>query len=328
MQQCLVRTSRTLRRGAGANGSKSKRVALRWLSFRKFTSISRNFRRYKPVRAPSVSNRSLISTPVASILLQRRRFSKPAPTEEQKVEEVIRDAAKEAPAAPRIIETFLFEGFEMLDVFGPLELFKAANNALAKRADAHAPFSLSPPALAYVIRTTALGKGPMHVRSSGGPAVVADLVVSGDESKVKKDDADERTTLLIPGGAGTRPAVTQEPVIEWLASRSAEVGRVCTVCTGSALLARTGLLDGLKATTNKIAYPWVTSQRPLQVQWQPRARWVRSSPRIWTSSGVSAGMDMAYAIIAEDLGEKVAEEAARYAEYVPDTDATNDPFAK
>ena len=162
--------------------------------------------------------------------------------------------------------------------------------------------------------------------------MVVDSVVCGDESKGKKGAKEAKeTTLFIPGGTGTRLGVKDEAVLRHLAERSSEVERVCTVCTGSALLAHTGRLDGLEATTNKMAFDWVKSQRP-HVRWKSRARWVRACDRngkvFWTSSGVSAGMDMAYAIIAEDLGEEVAAEAARYAEYVPDTDPTDDPFAK
>jgi transcriptional regulator GlxA family with amidase domain len=98
-----------------------------------------------------------------------------------------------------------------------------------------------------------------------------------------------------------------------------------TVCTGSALLARTGLLDDRPATSNKIAWDWVVAQGP-RVRWQRRARWVDDG-NVLTSSGVSAGIDMALALIARLNGRDLALTAARNMEYVWHEDPGDDPFA-
>ena len=98
-----------------------------------------------------------------------------------------------------------------------------------------------------------------------------------------------------------------------------------TVCTGSALLARTGLLDHRPATSNKLAWDWVVQQGP-QVQWVRQARWVDDGD-ILTSSGVSAGIDMALSLIARLHGREMALTSARNMEYIWNEDAENDPFA-
>lgn len=97
-------------------------------------------------------------------------------------------------------------------------------------------------------------------------------------------------------------------------------------CTGSALLAKSGRLDGHKATTNKTAFDWVTSQGP-EVLWQRKARWVEDG-RFITSSGVSAGIDMALSAIALMHGTATAEEVAFWSEYEWHDDPRWDPFAE
>ena len=98
-----------------------------------------------------------------------------------------------------------------------------------------------------------------------------------------------------------------------------------SVCTGSGLLAHAGVLDGNRATTNKAAIHWVADQSP-QVTWVPQARWVEDGT-IFTSSGVSAGMEMALGAITRMHGRAAAEEAAKWAEYTWHDDADHDPFA-
>ena len=98
------------------------------------------------------------------------------------------------------------------------------------------------------------------------------------------------------------------------------------MCTGSALLAKAGVLDGRKATTNKAAYAWATSQGP-NVAWLAQARWVEDG-KFMTSSGVSAGTDMGLAIVARLFGAEKAEQVAVVAEYEWHNDPSWDPFAK
>jgi transcriptional regulator GlxA family with amidase domain len=171
-----------------------------------------------------------------------------------------------------------------------------------------------PPHRYFEIVTVARQAGP--VKSGEGPSTVADYSF---ETLPPVD------VLLIPGGMGTRKAVDDAALIELIKRASVDSPMTATVCTGTALLARTGLLDGRPATTNKMAWDWVKSQGP-QVDWRRVARWV-DDVDIVTSSGVSAGTDMALAVIARLHGREVAERAARVMEYVWNDDAANDPFA-
>jgi transcriptional regulator GlxA family with amidase domain len=189
----------------------------------------------------------------------------------------------------------LFPGFELLDVFGPLEAW----GHLSDR---------------YRIVMVGAAAGP--VASAQGPSVHADAGLA---------DCPPLELLLVPGGIGTRTAVDDRPLLDWVAARSAAADTVMSVCTGSAVLARAGVLDGRRATTNKAVYRWVVTQGP-HVTWVPRARWVEDGKFV-TSSGVSAGIDMTLAVIARLVDADTAEALARGMEYDWHRDAAWDPFA-
>lgn len=195
----------------------------------------------------------------------------------------------------RTIGTVLFPGFELLDVFGPLEMFGLWPDEFELHLVAE--------------------NGP-SVKSGMGPASVIDDLFSDDNNY---------DVLLIPGGPGTRTEVDNPVMLDWLNRKAETAEYVTTVCTGSAILAKAGLLDGRKATTNKNAFQWVSTCGP-DVQWQKQARWVEDG-KYFTSSGVSAGMDMALAFMAHVLGQEKAEQAADWAEYDWHQDAGWDPFA-
>lgn len=103
------------------------------------------------------------------------------------------------------------------------------------------------------------------------------------------------------------------------------IKHVLTVCTGSEILARTSLLDGRRATTNKRVFNEVKKLHP-DVEWVAKARWVQDGD-VWTSSGVSAGMDLVFAWMASVWGEKVAQETADRSEYVRNGNEAGDGFA-
>jgi transcriptional regulator GlxA family with amidase domain len=201
-------------------------------------------------------------------------------------------------ASHKTIGALLFEGFELLDVFGPLEAW----GMLASGGG-------------WKVVTTAVSAGP--VASAQGPRAVADHSLA---------DCPKLDVILVPGGRGTRREVSHEALLEWLRQRSAAAEVVTSVCTGAALLARAGLLDGRRATTNKMSFGWVVEQGPA-VQWVKQARWVEDGP-FATSSGVSAGIDMTLAVIARLASNEVAERIAVAMEYDWHRDASWDPFAK
>ena len=195
----------------------------------------------------------------------------------------------------RTLGVVLFEGFELLDVFGPLEMFGLAADH-------------------FEIRLISQTGGA--VASRQGPKSVC------DDSFQSAPAID---VLLVPGGIGTRREVNNPVLLEWLNERSKQAELVASVCTGSALLAKAGVLDGLRATSNKLAFAWASAQSE-KVQWQHQARWVEDG-KVFSSSGVSAGIDMALAVIAKLVSQQVAEDAANFAEYTWQRDASCDPFA-
>jgi transcriptional regulator GlxA family with amidase domain len=193
------------------------------------------------------------------------------------------------------VAAVLFENFEMLDLYGPLEMYCAHPEA-------------------FEIITIAERTGP--VRAYGGPCTLAE------------DSFDNRAAydiLLVPGGSGTRQEVDNPAMLEWLRQAGPRAQLITSVCTGSSLLARAGLLGSGPATTNKAWFDEMAALAP-DVDWRKRARWVESG-KCFTSSGVSAGMDMTLAVIERLLGREAAEIAAQEAEYTRNPDPDNDPFA-
>lgn len=130
--------------------------------------------------------------------------------------------------------------------------------------------------------------------------------------------------LIVPGGVGTRNDMSAE--IEFVKKMYPSLKAVLSVCTGATILARAGVLDGRRATTNKRAFKWATSNGP-NVNWIGEARWVVDG-NITTGSGISAGIDATYAFVSENYGETIAQELSDSAEYVRWTDPDHDPFAK
>jgi putative intracellular protease/amidase len=119
--------------------------------------------------------------------------------------------------------------------------------------------------------------------------------------------------LMVPGGRGTWPLVDQPPVLEWLRTMDAKVSIMASVCTGAALLAKAGLLDGKPAATNHGAFGRVAQQGP-RVLWDGVSSWVDAGKYV-TSAGVSAGTDLGFYLVCRLAGRAVAEIAVQGAEY-------------
>jgi len=194
----------------------------------------------------------------------------------------------------RDVITVLYDDFETLDVFGPIEVFGRLPEEFSPRF-----FSMA----GGIIRST------QNVPVMTEP--LADLKSS-------------RYILFIPGGIGARDVINDREFIAALKSLAANAEFVITVCTGSILLSRTGILDGKRATSNKMAFAW-TKTSP-GVTWIKKARWIRDGT-IYTSSGVSAGTDMALGFIADQFGKPVATRLSREIEYEWNENPEYDPFA-
>ncbi|HPT69909.1 MAG TPA: DJ-1/PfpI family protein [Syntrophomonas sp.] len=126
-------------------------------------------------------------------------------------------------------------------------------------------------------------------------------------------DMEEAGILLIPGGAGIVNEVQNQELIQRVRELALHAAFVLTVCTGSALLAKTGLLKNKFATSNKRLFDWVAGQDK-EVQWMRTARWVRDG-KFYTSSGVSAGIDMTLGFISDIIGMETAQQIATRIEY-------------
>ncbi|WP_170400601.1 DJ-1/PfpI family protein [Ruegeria arenilitoris] len=196
----------------------------------------------------------------------------------------------------RKIGALIFPGFELLDVFGPMEMFGLLEGD-------------------FTLELLAESAGP--VASNQGLKAFAEKSL---------DDGTNYDILFVPGGAGTRHEIGSTRLLDWIARRSETAEFTLSVCTGSALLAKAGVLDNRRATTNKAAFSWVCEQGP-RVEWVPQARWVEDGPFL-TSSGVSAGMDMALGAVALMHGEDVAEKVSIWCEYTWHKDKAHDPFAR
>lgn len=186
----------------------------------------------------------------------------------------------------------LFDDFETLDVFGPAEIF------------GRSPY--------YTLNYCSLSGGV--ITSSQGAQIITTVF-----------EPEKTALMLVPGGQGTRRLASDENMLAALRTAAQHAQWCLSVCTGSALLAAAGVLDGRQATSNKRAWQWVTSLSA-QVNWVKKARWCADG-RFYTSSGVSAGTDMALAFIADRHGETAAEEIAQHIEYRWHNDAGDDPFA-
>ncbi|GMW01406.1 MAG: thiazole biosynthesis protein ThiJ [Candidatus Hydrogenedentota bacterium] len=212
----------------------------------------------------------------------------------------------DAPAVPVTIGVLLYPGFEVLDVFGPVEMFLNLGSSRVRVvmiAEQAGEIKAAPSA--------------GHAGEWAGPKVIAEYGFA---------DAPPMDILMVPGGMGTLQQLNNEACLQFLREQSEKAKYVTSVCSGSALLAKAGVLDGRKATCNKQYYGMLIGNGP-NVDWQPKARWVEDGKFI-TSSGVSAGMDMALAVIAKLFGEEAAQSIAKGTEYVWNSDPANDPFAK
>lgn len=194
------------------------------------------------------------------------------------------------------VAVLLFDDFETLDVFGPVEIFGRLKDH-------------------YQIQFYSELGG--LVRNNHGVAVESEKI-----DEIKNDVG----VFLIPGGWGTRKEVNNTFLIERIKSISQSSKYVHTVCTGTALLARTGLLDGRQATSNKRAFDWVMTQGE-KVNWIRKARWTKDE-KFYTSAGVSAGMDMTFGFLSDVHGIDFARKVAFEIEYIWIENNEEDNFYK
>ncbi len=189
---------------------------------------------------------------------------------------------------PRNVAILIFDDVEVLDFAGPFEVFSVAGRGQEPR-----PFN---------VYTVAKEAGPVTTR--GGLSVNPRYTVV---------DCPPPDILIVPGGYGTRRAAQDKALTDWIASAARQAELTLSVCTGSGVLGRAGLLDGLAATTHHTAFDFLRETAPGARIVDDR-RFVDNGTVI-TSAGISAGIDMALYVVARLLGRETAAEAARYMEY-------------
>lgn len=190
---------------------------------------------------------------------------------------------------------FIFDGVEVLDFAGPFEVFSRTRlrpGTESRRSEDSAPFE---------VFTIAATREP--VRATGGLRVLP----HHDFASAPRVDL-----LVIPGGFGTRPLLEDNATLDWIRRTAASARTVTSVCTGSLLLARAGLLAGRRATTHWGALDLLAGIDPT-VTVDREARVVTDG--IVSSAGVAAGIDMAFAVVEQICGRAVADETAHYIEY-------------
>jgi transcriptional regulator GlxA family with amidase domain len=189
----------------------------------------------------------------------------------------------------------IFDNVEVLDFTGPFEVFSRTRTVPgpeSRRSQEHAPFN---------VFTVAKTSAP--VLATGGLTVIADYVFA---------DAPRIDLLVIPGGFGTRALLEDEQTLSWIRGVATKASRTTSVCTGSLLLAKAGLLEGRRATTHWGALDLLASL-DAGVTVDRESRWVDDG--IVTSAGVASGIDMAFYVVEQLYGKEVADETAHYIEY-------------
>lgn len=192
------------------------------------------------------------------------------------------------------VGVLIFEDFETLDVFGPVEI-------LGRLKD-HFQVSFYSEQGGLVKNAHGVAIDTMPIQNINGGVDI----------------------FLIPGGHGTRKEVNNSLLVGTIKQIAELSNYVFTVCTGSALLAKTGLLDNRVATSNKRAFDWVISNGE-NVKWVRKARWTVDE-KYYTSSGVSAGMDMTLGFLKDTHGEAFAKTVAYQIEYNWQEDKETDNF--
>jgi transcriptional regulator GlxA family with amidase domain len=191
----------------------------------------------------------------------------------------------------RSVVMLAFPGAQVLDITGPIEIFKGANDVLARHELANKP--------AYQLRLATHAGGLFTTTS--GITLAADCSLAALREPID--------TLLVSGGDGVREALRDKVLIRFIQRTSKKARRVASVCSGSFLLAEAGLLNGRRAASHWRGCELLAKYYP-KVTVDPDALYVRDG-KFSSSAGVTAGMDLSLALVAEDCGQRVALEVAK-----------------
>jgi transcriptional regulator GlxA family with amidase domain len=192
------------------------------------------------------------------------------------------------PKSAKRIEILAFDMAQLLDVAGPLQVFATAND-LARHRRQPPPYCLA----------VVAAKGP-RIETSAGLGLAVDPL---------PDAAGALDTLIVAGGFGVNAAAKDEALLAWLRARAGQARRLASVCSGALLLAAAGLLAGRRATTHWTRCAELAQAHP-DVTVENDPIFIRDG-NVWTSAGITAGIDLALALVEDDLGRAIALEIAR-----------------
>jgi transcriptional regulator GlxA family with amidase domain len=195
---------------------------------------------------------------------------------------------------PLTVGILIFDQVEVLDVAGPFEVFSITRlNEERRQEESSSPF-----------RILLVSEKLCPVLAIGGLRFTPDVTI---------DNCPELDLLIVPGGWGTRTEVKNVNLLKWIANRASKNMLTASVCTGSSLLGKAGLLDGREATTHWRAFDFLSQSAP-NAYIREDVRFTLSDP-IFTSAGISAGIDMALLIVSHFFGSKIGQATARQMEY-------------
>lgn len=194
---------------------------------------------------------------------------------------------------PLIVGILIFDDVEILDVAGPFEVFAVTRLNDQQRLQQSSPFKV------YLISET-----NKQITAIGGLRLTPDVTIT---------ECPELDLLIIPGGWGTRKESKNKILVNWISNQFTNDRLIASVCTGSSLLGKAGLLDGRDATTHWRAFDFLKESAP-KARILKNVRFTLIEP-IFTSAGVSAGIDLALRIVSHFFGNEIGQATARYMEY-------------
>jgi transcriptional regulator GlxA family with amidase domain len=194
---------------------------------------------------------------------------------------------------PLIVGIIIFDNVEILDVAGPFEVFAVTRLNENQRLQQSSPFKV------YLISET-----KNQILAIGGLRLTPDVTIS---------ECPELDLLIIPGGWGTRKESKNKILLNWIDNQFTNDRLIASVCTGSSLLGKAGLLNGRDATTHWRAFDFLQESAP-KARILKDVRFTLTEP-IFTSAGVSAGIDLALRIVSHFFGTEIGQATARHMEY-------------
>ncbi|CAO3572285.1 unnamed protein product [Mortierella alpina] len=196
---------------------------------------------------------------------------------------------------------FIYDNFDLMDIMGPMRVFGESENELD-------------------LKINFIASSMKPVKSSQQVTLTPHYTLT---------NAPKMDLFIVPGGSAITPVTEKPSVMRQIKARVKNSTWTMTVCTGAGILAKTGLMDGFKMTTNKAAFKWVVDYvgNTSSVTWVKKARWVQDGKYVSTS-GLSAGIDGALFVVSQLVNQTIAEKVASHLEYSWHKDANDDPFAE